>query len=38
MEDDIKEKYKKYIDNYESIGKLVLEDQIKAEGMDNEAR
>ena len=38
MEEDIKEKYQKYIDNYESIGKLVFEAQIKAEGMENEAR
>lgn len=38
MEEDIKEKYQKYIDNYESIGKLVFEAQIKAERMENEAR
>lgn len=38
MEEDIKEKYQKYIDNYESIGKLVFEAQIKAESMEKEAR
>lgn len=26
LEEDIKEKYQKYIDNYESIGKLVFEE------------
>lgn len=38
MEENIKEKYQKYIDNYESIGKLVFESQIKAEAMEKEAR
>ena len=38
LEMEIHEKYQKYIDNYESIGKLVFEAQIKAEGMENEAR
>ena len=37
MEEDIKEKYQKYIDNYESIGKLVFESQLRAESMEKEA-
>lgn len=38
LEEDIKEKYQKYIDNYESIGKLVFESQIKADVLEKEAR
>ena len=37
MEEDIKEKYQKYIDNYESIGKLVFEAQLKSDSMQREA-
>lgn len=37
MEENIKEKYQKYIDNYESIGRLVFEAQLKAEGMEKDA-
>lgn len=37
MEEDIKEKYQKYIDNYESIGKLVFEAQLKSDSMKKEA-
>lgn len=37
MEEDIKEKYQKYIDNYESIGKLVFEAQLKSDSMEKEA-
>ena len=38
LEEDIKEKYQKYIDNYESIGKLVFEAQVKADTMEKETR
>lgn len=38
MEENIKEKYQKYIDNYESIGKLVFESQLRAESMEKEAK
>ena len=38
LEEDIKEKYQKYIDNYESIGKLVFEAQIKADALEKETR
>lgn len=37
MEEDIKEKYQKYIDNYESIGKLVFEAQLRSDNMQKEA-
>lgn len=37
MEEDIKEKYQKYIDNYESIGRLVFEAQLKSDSMQKEA-
>lgn len=37
MEENIREKYQKYIDNYESIGKLVFESQLRAESMEKEA-
>ena len=37
MEEDIKEKYQKYIDNYESIGKLVFEAQLKSDSLQREA-
>lgn len=37
MEENIKDKYQKYIDNYESIGRLVFDAQLKAEGMEKEA-
>lgn len=37
METDIREKYQKYIDNYESIGRLVFEAQLKADSMEKEA-
>ena len=38
LEDEIKEKYQKYIDNFESIGKLVLEAQLKADSMEEAAK
>ena len=38
MEENIKEKYQKYIDNYESIGKLVFDAQLKAESMEKETQ
>lgn len=38
MEENIKDKYQKYIDNYESIGKLVFDAQLKAEAMEKEAQ
>ena len=38
MEENIKEKYQKYIDNYESIGKLVFDAQLKADSMEKETR
>lgn len=38
MEENIKEKYQKYIDNYESIGKLVFDAQLRAESMEKEAQ
>lgn len=38
LEEDIKEKYQKYIDNYESIGKLVFEAQVRADTMEKETR
>lgn len=37
MEEDIKEKYQKYIDNYESIGKLVFEAQLRSDSMQKDA-
>lgn len=37
LEREIHDKYQKYIDNYESIGKLVFEAKIKAEEMTKEA-
>ena len=36
-EEEIQEKYQKYVDNYESISKLVLEAQLKAESMEKDA-
>ena len=36
-EEEIQEKYQKYLDNYESISKLVLEAQLKAESMEKDA-
>lgn len=38
MEEDIREKYQKYIDNYESIGKLVFESKLRADQMEKEAQ
>lgn len=38
MEENIKEKYQKYIDNYESIGKLVFDAQLRADSMEKETR
>lgn len=38
LEENIKEKYQKYIDNYESIGKLVFEAQVKADTLEKETR
>ena len=38
MEENIKEKYQKYIDNYESIGKLVFDAQLKADSMEKETK
>ena len=38
LEEDVKEKYQKYIDNYESIGKLVFEAQIRADSMEKESK
>lgn len=37
MESEIEEKYQKYIDNYDSIGRLVFEAQLKADAMVKEA-
>lgn len=37
MEENIREKYQKYIDNYESIGRLVFEAQLRADSMEKEA-
>lgn len=37
LEADVRDKYQKYIDNYESIGKLVFEAQLKADAMIKEA-
>ena len=34
---EYQEKYQKYVDNYESISKLVLEAQLKAESMEKDA-
>ena len=34
---DISEKYQQYIDNYESIGRLVYESQVRADNMIKEA-
>ena len=38
LEQEIKEKYQKYIDHYDSISRLVVESQIRAENIINEAR
>ena len=38
LELDVKEKYQKYVDNYESIGKLVFEAQIRADEILSQAR
>lgn len=38
LEDEIKEKYQRYIDNFDSIGKLVFEAQLKADSIEKEAR
>ena len=38
LESEIQEKYQKYIDNYESIGRLVFEAQVKADAMIKEAQ
>ena len=38
LEEDIKEKYQKYIDNYDSIGKLVFEAQVKADTLEKETK
>lgn len=38
LENEIELKYKKYIDNYDSIGRLVFDSQVKAEEIVNEAR
>ena len=38
LEENIKEKYQKYIDNYESIGKLVFEAQVKADTLEKETK
>lgn len=38
LEAEIQEKYQKYIDNYESIGRLVFEAQIKSDTMIKQAR
>ena len=37
LEADVRDKYQKYIDNYESIGRLVFEAQLKADAMVKEA-
>ena len=38
LEMEIHEKYQKYIDNYESIGKLVFDAQLKSDAMIKEGR
>lgn len=38
LENEIEQKYKKYIDNYDSIARLVYEAQIKADEIINEAK
>ncbi len=38
LEEDIKEKYQKYIDNYESIGKLVFDAQVRADTLERDTR
>ena len=38
LEQEIKDKYQKYIDHYDSISRLVVESQIRAENIINEAR
>ena len=38
LEEDIREKYQKYIDNYESIAKLVFEAQVKADTLERETK
>lgn len=38
LEQEIKNKYQKYIDHYDSISRLVVESQIRAENIINEAR
>lgn len=38
LEQDIKNKYQKYIDHYDSISRLVVESQIRAENIINEAK
>jgi len=37
FEAEVEEKYQKYIDNYDSIGKLIFESRIKADAMIKEA-
>lgn len=38
LQKDIKEKYQSYIDNYDSIGKLVFEAKVRSENMDAETK
>lgn len=38
LQKDIKEKYQSYIDNYDSIGKLVFEAKVRSENMETETR
>lgn len=37
LEETIREKYQKYVDNYESIGSLVFEAKVRANNMEKEA-
>ena len=37
LEETIREKYQKYVDNYESIGSLVFEAKLRADSMEKEA-
>lgn len=38
LEDEIEKKYKKYIDNYDRIGRLVFEAELKADAISEEAQ
>lgn len=38
LERDVREKYQKYVDNYEKIGQLIFNAQIQADGMISDAK